>query len=119
MIEHIKGVLKPENEDFEDIDALLLKALKDVKDGEDNVEMEATGSSSLIGTVALFEGPLGERKIGVVLSEDRIQFYHPSRYGLEPDDLTSEMCEWKVATKIEDYNFITRRNGVYLRCSVL
>ena len=118
LIDQIKGVLKPENEDFEDIDTLLLKALKGAGDEEDNVGKESSDPCILIGAVAIFDGPLGERKVGVVLSEDRIQLYHPSRYGLEPEDLTSEICDWKITKQIEDFDFITRRTGVYLRCSV-
>ena len=118
MIDQIKGVLKPENEDFGDIDALLLKALKDVGNEEDSVEKTTTEPNTLIGTVALCEGPLGEKKIGVVLSEERIQFYQPSRYGLEPEDCTSEISDWKVTKKVEDFDFIRRRTGVYLRCSL-
>ena len=67
IIDQIKVVLKPENEDFGDIDTLLLKALKDVGNGEDNAEKSNTEANALIGTVAVCEGPLGEKKIGVVL----------------------------------------------------
>ena len=72
-----------------------------------------------VDQVALFEGPLGERKVGVVLSKETVQLYHLTRYGFEPDDLSSALKDWKLVIKIDDYDFIQKRTGVYLRCSVV
>lgn len=124
LIQQIKSVLKPENEEIGDINTLLMNSLKLATAAHDqsavdvvNEGEELAGEVSL-GTVAIFEGPLGERKVGVVLTKDTLQFYQPSRYGFEPEDLTSEICDWKITTTIEDFDFISRRTGVYLRCSL-
>ena len=121
LIQQIKNVLKPENEELGDIDNLLLKSVRESSGSsfvEKEVDMAASEDRMVLGTVAVFEGPLGERKVGVVLSQDTLQLYQPSRYGFEPEDLTSELCEWKISTRIEDFDFISRRTGVYLRCSI-
>ena len=44
--------------------------------------------------------------------------YHMTRYGFEPDDTTEDMTDWKVVKIIEDYDFVKRRTGVYMVCSV-
>ena len=105
LIQQIRSVLKPENEDFEDVNCLLLKSLEGP--GEQVGEDHGAGVSDLVGTVGLFEGPLGSRCLGVVLSSDTIQLYQPSRYGFEPEDLSSSLNEWSLCTKIEDFDFIS------------
>ena len=116
LIQQIRSVLKPENEDFEDVNCLLLKSLE--APGGQVEEDHGAGVSDLVGTVGIFEGPLGSRCLGVVLSSDTIQLYQPSRYGFEPEDLSSNLNEWSLCTKIEDFDFISRRTGIYLRCSI-
>ena len=54
----------------------------------------------------------------VVLTRETIQLYQPTRYGFQPEDLTVESFKWELSKKIEDFDFITRRTGTYLRCSV-
>ena len=117
LIQQIKSALRPENEELGNIEILLKNSAKEhlksaEKDSEDTVD-EAGAD-----TVALFEGFLGERKIGVVISKDTVQFYHLTRYGFQPDDLTSVISDWKLVEQIDDYDYISRRTGVYLRCSV-
>ena len=88
--------------------------------GPDSSEVvEQKGEEAVeIGTVCIFKCVLDETKVGVVLSEDTIQFYQPSRYGFQPEDLTEESSKWRLQSKIEDFDFITRMTGVFLRCSV-
>ena len=117
LIQQIKSALRPENEELGNIEILLKNSAKEhlksaEKDSEDTVD-EAGAD-----TVALFEGFLGERKIGVVISKDTVQFYHLTRYGFQPDDLTSVISDWKLVKQIDDYDYISRRTGVYLRCPV-
>ena len=112
LIQQIKNVLKPQSDEVSSIENLLLNSLKDTS-SEDDLE-----GNIEIGIVGVFEGPLGERKVGVVLTKQTIQFYQPTRYGFQPEDVTEESCDWKISTKIDDFDFISRRTGVYLRCSV-
>ena len=116
LIQQIRSVLKPENEDFEDVNCLLLQSVEGP--GGQVGEEHGGGVSDLVGTVGIFEGPLGARCLGVVLSSDTIQLYQPSRYGFEPEDLSSNLNDWSLCTVIEDFDFISRRTGVYLRCSI-
>ena len=114
LIHQIKNALRPENEELGDVDSLLLNSIQ-----ETSVEVEdAAPDSEDVGTVAIMEGPLGERKVGVFLTKETIQFYQPSRYGFEPEDLTSELSDWSLVVKIEDFDFISKRTGVYLRCAI-
>ena len=111
----ILNVLKPETDYVEDIDTLLLATMKDkIADGHEDDNKE----DDVIGKLVIAEGVLGERKVGLVMSEEAIQLYHLTRYGFEPDDLKDALKDWKVVSEIEDYDFITKRTGVYLRCSV-
>ena len=114
----ILNVLKPETDYVEDIDTLLLATMKDKIADADEHEDDNKEDDVIIGKLVIAEGVLGERKVGLVMSEEAIQLYHLTRYGFEPDDLKDALKDWKVVSEIEDYNFITKRTGVYLRCSV-
>ena len=59
-----------------------------------------------------------ERRAGLVVSKNAVQLYHVTQYGLEPDDVTETLSDWQIVTPVDDYDFITRRTGVYMRCSV-
>ena len=114
----ILNVLKPENEYVEDIDQLLLTSLSDQANNDAKSNEKISADDQNIGSVALLEGPLSERRVGLVISEETVQLYNFTRYGFEPDDVSVSYSDWKVISIIEDYDFITRRTGVYLRCSV-
>ena len=116
LIQQIQNVLKPENEDHGDIDILLKHFIQEVTKVVDEENNEEGGQ--VVGTIAVFSGPLGERKVGVVIDKKTIQFYHSIRYGFQPDDLTSLSCDWSLSKKIDDFDFISRRSGVYLRCVI-
>ena len=120
LIQQITSVLKPENEEeLGNIDMLIKNSIfEPTKSTEHEERQGETDEGHLLGTVAVFDGPLGERKVGVVLSKETIQFYQPTRYGFQPEDLTTEKTDWTMSTMIDDYDFITRRTGVYLRCSI-
>ena len=47
-------------------------------------------------------GPLGKKKLGAVLDKHTIQFCNPTRYGFQPEDLTSLSCDWGMTTMIYD-----------------
>lgn len=114
----ILNVLKPENECDADIEMLLYESnFEKVTEGN-SAEKQIAEAESTIGMVAVMEGPLGERRVGLVLTEDVVQLYHHTRYGFEPDDVTEVSSDWKVVEVLEDYDYITRRTGVYLRCSL-
>ena len=115
LIQQITNVLKPQAEDITNIDILLHNSLKETHTEPEPTDIDAEDVSE---TVGIFEGPLGESKVGVVLSKETIQLYQPTRYGFQPEDLTAESCKWKLVKKVADFDFITRRTGVYLRCSV-
>ena len=112
LLQQKKNVLKPETEETSNIDILHSSLV-----GPDSSEVvEQKGEEAVeIGTVCIFKCVLDETKVGVVLSEDTIQFYQPSRYGFQPEDLTEESSKWRLQSKIEDFDFITRRTGVLLR----
>ena len=118
LIGQIVNVLKPENELDEDINQLLLTSMVDKVDTTTPKAVEGSGPVENIGQVAILEGPFGEKKVGLILTSDTVQLYHLSRYGFEPDDLTEEAKDWKISKIIEDYDFITKRTGVYMRCSI-
>ena len=96
LIQQIKSVLKPEAEEVGNLDTLLKNSAKDKSQAAEEPGDQPVGGEELIDTVALFEGPLGERKVGVVLSKDTLQFYHSTRYGFQPEDLTSLLGDWKI-----------------------
>ena len=112
------NVLKPENEYVEDIDKLLLDTLSNQANSDAKSDQNKREDDLNIGKVAVLEGPLSERRVGLVMSEETVQLYNFTRYGFEPDDVTVSYIDWKVISVIDDYDFITRRTGVYLRCSV-
>ena len=116
LIQQIRSVLRPENEDFEDVNCLLLNSVRGP--GGQIEEDGVSAGDELLGTVGLFDGPLGAGCLGVVLPNSTLQLYQPSRYGFEPEDLSSSLDDWRLCTKIEDFDFISRRTGVYLRCSI-
>ena len=114
LISQIENVLKPEDDLSKDVDELLLA--NDMTSGND---IENAGFNSLcIGTVAVFEGPIGQRQVGTVVSETTLQLYSECRYGFQCDDLTVDSDVWKLVVLIDDYDFITRRTRVYMRCAV-
>ena len=53
------------------------------------------------------EGPLGERNVMVALTKNTFQLYQPTMYGFEPEDLTLDICDWKMNTEIEDFDLIS------------
>ena len=118
LIGQIVNVLKPENELDEDINQLLLTSMVDKVDTTTPKAVEGSGPVENIGQVAVLEGPFGEKKVGLIFTSETVQLYHLSRYGFEPDDLTEEAKDWKISKIIEDYDFITKRTGVYMRCSI-
>ena len=113
----VKAVIRPENEDFAEVNCLLLNSVRGP--GGRREEDVVSAGDALLGTVGIFEGPLGARCLWVVLNNSTLQLYQPSRYGFEPEDLSSSLDDWRLCTKIDDYDFISRRTGVYLRCSIM
>ena len=113
----VSNVLKPENDYVEDIDNLLLQLMNRTSEASDAGEEDEEPNKD-VGKVAVMEGPLKERRVGLVVSKDAVQLYHVTRYGLEPDDVTETLSDWQIVTLVDDYDFITRRTGVYMRCSV-
>ena len=116
LISQIVNILKPEDDLSKDIDELLLSSTDDTTEKNDD-ENPSEGSVT-VGSVAVFEGPLGQRKVGVVVAETSIQLYIQCRYGFQCDDLTVDRDMWKFILSIADFDFITRRTGVYMRCAV-
>ena len=39
-------------------------------------------------------------------------------YGFQLEDPTTSRCDWDLTTQIDDFDFINRRAGVDLRCSI-
>ena len=114
----ILNVLKPENDFIEDVDKLLLDIFSVKADMVPKSDVNKAADDQLVGKLAVLEGFLGEKKVGLIISSDTVQLYHFTRYGFEPDDATNCYTDWKAMFVIDDYDFITRRTGVYLRCSV-
>ena len=110
--------MKPENDHETDIEQLLFESNFEKVTECDSAEKNMDDADSTIGNVAVMEGPLGERRVGLVLTKEVVQLYHHTRYGFEPDDVTEVSSDWKVVEVIEDYDHITRRTGMYLRCSL-
>ena len=118
LITQIKNVLKPETEVEDNVDKLLFNSLvKKLPELDQSLAAEVN-TSFPVGSVALLEGPLDERKVGTAIDPETVQLYHMTRYGLEPDDTTEHATDWKVLKIIEDYDFIKRRTGVYLVCAI-
>ena len=118
LIVQIKNFLRPETDVEENIDQLLLKTL--VKNPPSNDEHPESNTNDEIpeGSDAVFEGPLGERKVGVVIDPSTLQMYRMTRYGFEPEDITEDISNWRVIRIVEDYDFVKRRTGVYLVCLI-
>ena len=114
----ILNVLRPENDFIEDVDKLLLDNLSVKANMVPKIDEIKKVDEQLVGKLAVLEGPLDEKKVGLIISSDTVQLYHFTRYGFEPDDATNCYSDWKAIFVIDDYDFITRRTGVYLRCSV-
>ena len=56
--------------------------------------------------------------MGFSVNQDTVQLFHSIWYGFEPDDTSEDLTDWKIVQIVEDYDFITRRTGVYLRCAI-
>jgi hypothetical protein len=63
-------------------------------------------------------GPLGEKKVGAVFNKKTIQLCNLTRYGFQLEDPATPCCDWDLITKINNFDFITRRIGVDMRCSI-
>ena len=113
----ILNVLKPENMFVDDIDQLLLSAMEG-KESANTKDTDCDETKDVVGKVAVVEGPLTDKTVGFIVNATTVQLYHVTRYGFEPDDTTEDLSDYKVVQIIEDYDFITRRTGVYLRCSL-
>ena len=80
LIQQLRSVIRPENEDFAKVNCLLLNSVRGP--GGRREEDVVSAGDALLGTVGIFEGPLGARCLGVVLNNSTLQIYQPSRYGL-------------------------------------
>ena len=109
--------MKPENKFVDDIDQLLLSAMEG-KESANTKDTDCDETKDFVGKVAVVEGPLKDKTVGFIVNATTVQLYHVTRYGFEPDDTTEDLSDYKVVQIIEDYDFITRRTGVYLRCSL-
>ena len=117
LVGQVLNVLKPENESHEDIEKLLLTVFEQVEVSDSDKSTKEEENKN-VGQVAIVEGPFGEKKVALVVDPETVQLYHVTRYGFEPDEVTEPLEDWKVLSVIEDYDFITKRTGVYMRCSI-
>ena len=74
---------------------------KKLSSGEESLEPKSSEDAPK-GSVAVFEGELGECKVGVVIDYNTIQMYHKTRYGFKPEDTTEDIKNWKIVRIIED-----------------
>ena len=88
---------------------------------KENEEEQASPSFSP-GFVGQFSGPLGEIKVGVVISvgsEDMLQLYESKRYGFIPALVAPEPIQnWTLLEEIIDYeyvNYASKPDVVFLK----
>ena len=63
-----------------------------------------------IGTLGWWIGPLEEKRLGIIIDNDTLKLYEKSHYGY-----VSMVEEWDLLESIENYEFVERRSGIFLR----
>ena len=120
----IKNCLLPVDTEDNDLESLLLDALI-VDSGSsltaqvDILQQGSVASDSPVpsGTTGWWHGPLGEKQVGVMLTEDTLQMYKKTRYGFVPDDLPVNPSDWKIEAEIasDRVGYFWRRGELFLR----
>ena len=68
----------------------------------------------IVGTVGWWNGPLDEKRVGVVLDSESLQIYGACQRGYFPLDITVDISEWCLSKEINDYSYRLQRGGVFL-----
>ena len=68
-----------------------------------------------IGTVGWFEGPVGEKRLGIVLDMSTLQLYDKCRYGFLPSPTTECLQEWDLHETLAAYSFVEKLSEIYLQ----
>lgn len=113
LVAQIKDAISPECK-VVDVNALLDAVLR-------TNELELVDHDKIdsvqhceVGTVAWWNGPLDEVKLGVLITCDVIQLYKKSRYGFEPSSSSVNYSDWRLNEVIDEYRYEERCNNIYL-----
>ena len=69
----------------------------------------------LVGTLGWWIGPLEDKRVGIVIDDDTLKLYDSCRYGYVPMATHEVLLEWDLLETIDEYEFIERRSGIFLR----
>jgi hypothetical protein len=109
----IRNAIKPVTDMSRNIDVLLDSFFStQIPTNEQKETQTETHKPGLLGW---WDGPLEERRVGIVLYCDTLQLYESSRYGYLPSDASEVISDWKLLDSIESYEFVERRSGIFLR----
>ena len=68
-----------------------------------------------IGTLGWWIGPLEEKRLGIIIDNDTLKLYEKSHYGYVSMVTHEKLEEWDLLESIENYEFVERRSGIFLR----
>lgn len=118
----LKMRLRPESDTNHCLDTLLTAALGMTEitidtDIDNTIERQSEIPENQIGVTGWWHGPLGERKVGVILTKDSIQIYQKSNYGFVPEGYPIGPKGWDLNETIPEENvyYVMRRDQVFLK----
>ena len=93
QIENVEELLKNELT-YDDQQEVPTNDDKCLNDGDDGV-----------GVLGWWNGPLGERKFGVLMNNVSLQLFVLKRYGFVPDSLLEDKKDWTLENRIQRYHY--------------
>jgi hypothetical protein len=94
----IRNAIKPVTDMSKNIDALLNFFFSSQIP---TIEQERTPTEAhKPGLLGWWDGPLEERRVGIVLDSDTLQLYESSRYGYLPSDTREVLSNWNLLEAI-------------------
>jgi hypothetical protein len=111
----IRNAIKPVTNMSENVDTLLFALFSTQIPTEAQDQPPITENHPKPGLLGWWEGPLDQRKVGIVLDSETLQLYESSRYGFLPSDAREYLPDWNLLEHIEEYKFFERPSGLFLR----
>ena len=105
--QQIRNAIKPAGVQIENVEELLKNELT----YDDQQDVTTNGGKCLndgddgVGVLGWWNGPLGERKIGVLMNNVSLQLFALKRYGFVPDSLLENKKDWTLENRIQRYHY--------------
>ena len=75
---------------------------------------------SEVGLLGLWNGPLGQTKVGVVMNNDSLQMFSLKRYGFVPDTLLENTKDcWTLEHAVANYHYEEFGSRVLLTLKIM